>query len=76
MNEYSVEQEMAMEHWRRCFSQLACLANGAIEGIPRLLAEAEAALPIFNPPREIEAFFSHCKKLIREMNNMIARARE
>jgi len=40
------------------------------------LAEAEVALPIFNPPSEIEAFFSHCKELIREMKNMIARARE
>jgi len=40
------------------------------------LAEVEAALPIFNPPREIEAFFSHCKELIREMKNMIVRARE
>jgi len=67
---------MAMEHWRRCFLQLASLTNGAIEDIPRLLAEAEVALPIFNLPREIEAFFSHCKELIREMKNIIVRARE
>jgi len=52
------------------------LANGAIEDILRLLAKAEAALLIFNPPREIEAFFSHCKELMKEMKNMIARARE
>jgi len=34
MNEYTVEQEMTIEHWKRCFSQLAALANGAIEEIP------------------------------------------
>ena len=76
MNEYTTEQEMIIEHWKRCFSQLAALANGAIEEIPRLLPEAEAALPIFNPPREIEAFFNHCKKLMREMKSMIVRVRE
>ena len=76
MNGYTVEQEMTIEHWKRCFSQLAALANGAIEEIPRLLAEAEAALPIFNPPREIESFFNHCKKLMREMKSMIVRVRE
>jgi len=76
MNGYTVEQEMTIEHWKRCFSQLAALANGAIEEIPRLLAEADTALPIFNLPREIEAFFNHCKKLMREMKSMIVRVRE
>ena len=58
------------------FLTAAALANGAIEEIPRLLAEAETALPIFNLPREIEAFFNHCKKLMREMKSMIVRVRE
>jgi len=52
MNEYAVEQKMTIEHWNRCFSQLAALVNGAIEDIPLLLVEAETALPMFNPPRE------------------------
>jgi len=52
------------------------LANGAIEEIPRLFAKGETALPIFNLPREIEAFFNHCKKLMREMKSMIVRVRE
>ena len=76
MNEYTTEQEMSIEHYKRCFSQLAALANGAIEEIPRLLAEAETPLAIFNPPREIESFFNHCKKLMREMTSMIVRVRE
>jgi len=61
---------MAIEHWK------AALANGAIEDIPQLLAEVEAALPIFNLPREFEAFFSHYKELMREMKSMITKARE
>ena len=40
---YMAEQERTVEHWKRCFSQLAALANGAIDGVPRMLAEAESA---------------------------------
>ena len=58
------------------FLTVGFLGKWSIKDISRLLVEAEAALPIFNPPREIEAFFSHCKELIREMKNIIVRARE
>jgi len=69
-------QEGNIRHWKESFSQLAALANGAIEDIPRLLSEAESALPIFNPPKKIETFLDHCKKLIEEMRSMISRARD
>jgi len=75
MNDYTLEQEWNIGHWKKCFSQLAALANGAIEDIPRLLSEVESALPIFNPLEKIETFLDHCKKLIGEMKSMISRAR-
>jgi len=39
--EYMVEQEKDVVHWQRNFSQLAALANGANEDIPRMLREAD-----------------------------------
>ena len=76
MKEYTVEQGQDIEHWKRCFSQLASLTNTAMENVPKLLADAESAMPIFNPPREIEAFLSHCQELVGEMKNVMARARD
>jgi len=73
VNDYTLEQEWNIRHWKKCFSQLAALVNGAIEDIPRLLSEVESALPIFNPLEKIETFLDHCKKLIREMKSMISR---
>jgi len=75
MNDYTLEQKWNIRHWKKCFSQLAALANGAIKDIPRLLSETESALPNFNPPEKIETFLDHCKKLIKEMKSMISRAR-
>jgi len=76
MNDYTLRQEWNIRHWKKIFSQLAALANGAIEDIPRLLSEVESALPIFNPPKKIETFLDHYKKLIEEMKSMISRARD
>ncbi|KAG2408055.1 uncharacterized protein HKW66_Vig0028770 [Vigna angularis] len=76
MKEYIVEQELVTEHWRRSFSQLASLANEAIKDVPKLLADAESALPIFNPPEKVETFLNYCKKLIREMKNVMAEAHD
>jgi len=76
MNEYVVEQGRITEHWKICFSQLASLANGAIKNVPKLLADVESAMPIFNPPKRIEAFLNHCKKLMEEMKNVMARAQD
>jgi len=73
---YMAEQERTVKHWKRCFSQLATLANGAIDGVPRMLAEVESSLFFFNPPREVKTFIEHCKGLVAEMKNMISRARE
>jgi len=75
MNDYTLEHEWNIRHWKKCFLQLAALANGAIKDIPRLLSEAESTLPIFNPLERIETFLDHCKKLIVEMKSMISRAR-
>jgi len=37
---------------------------------------AEAAMPIFNPPKGIEAFLNYYKKLVGEMKNVMARAQD
>jgi len=73
---YMAEQERTVEHWKRCFSQLVALANGAIDGVLRMLAEAESSLFFFNPPREVKTFIEHCKGLVAEMKNMSSCARE
>ena len=76
MNEYVVEQGRITEHWKTCFSQLASLANGAIENVPKLLVDDESAMSIFNPPKGIEAFLNHYKKLMEEMKNVMVRAQD
>jgi len=73
---YMAEQEGTIEHCKRCFSQLAALANGAIDGVPRMLAEAESSLFFFNPPREVKTFIEHYKGLVAKMKSMISHARE
>jgi len=50
--DYMVEQEKDVVHWRRNFSQLATLANGAIDDIPRMLREADT-VTFRDPPREV-----------------------
>ncbi|KOM40624.1 hypothetical protein LR48_Vigan04g082200 [Vigna angularis] len=73
---YTVEQERVTENWKRSFSQLASLANDAIKDVPKILADVESALPIFNPPKKVEAFLNYCKKLMREMKNVMAETRD
>jgi len=69
------ELKGAVEHWKRCFSKLAAMANGAIEHVPKMLTDAEIAMPIFNPSKAIEDFLSYYRKLVGEMKNIVARAR-
>jgi len=73
---HMAEQERVAAHWRNCFSQLAALANGAIDGVPRMLSEVESSLFFFNPLSEVKIFIEHCKGLVVEMKSMIARARD
>ena len=70
------EQGNAVAHWKVCFSQLAALANGAIDGIPKMLREAEATLIFYNPPKEVENFLEHYKLLVGVMKGMVACARK
>jgi len=37
-----------------------------------MLTDAEIAIPIFNPPKAIEDFLGYCRKLVREMKNIVA----
>ncbi|KOM55225.1 hypothetical protein LR48_Vigan11g120400 [Vigna angularis] len=76
MEDRIVEQERVVDHWKESFSQLAALANGAIENVPRMVSDAEAITHFYNPPEEIKLFISHCKWLVGEMKAFIARARE
>ena len=73
--DYMVEQEKDVAHWQRNFSQLAALANGAIEDVPRMLREADA-VTFCDPPREVQIFLNHCKWLVEQMNILIARVRD
>ncbi|CAL0323598.1 unnamed protein product [Lupinus luteus] len=66
-------QEIITTRWMTRFAQIAYLANEAIDDIPHLLREAEAMMDPFNTPREIKGFICHCKELIGEMMDMIAR---
>ena len=75
MKEHIAEQETDVKHWKESFSQLAALANGAIEDIPRMVLEAEASTHFCSPPVEVERFINHCKWLIGEMKSFITRAR-
>jgi len=47
--DYMVEQEKDVAHWQRNFSQLAALASGAIEDVPRMLREADT-VTFCDPP--------------------------
>jgi len=55
------DQERDIIHWKTCFSQLAALANGAIDEVPRMLKEADISLMFFNPPNAVQNFLNHCK---------------
>ncbi|KOM25692.1 hypothetical protein LR48_Vigan161s000100 [Vigna angularis] len=76
MEDHIAEQEVAVRHWKESFSQLAALANEAIEDIPKMVLDAEASTHFYSPPEEIELFINHCKWLVGEMKSFIARARE
>jgi len=73
--DYMVEQEKDVAHWQRNFSQLAALANGAIEDVPRMLREADA-VTFRDPPREVQIFLDHCRWLVEQMKILIARVRD
>jgi len=66
-------EEHITKHWKMCFSQLAALANGAIEDVPRMLREADVSLTFRTVPKEVETFLDHCKWLVGLMKNMVAR---
>jgi len=70
------EQGNAVAHWKMWFSQLAALANGTIDEIPKMLPEAEVALTFYNPPKEVKNFLERCKWLVGIMKNMITRAKK
>ncbi|KOM43245.1 hypothetical protein LR48_Vigan05g084900 [Vigna angularis] len=76
MEDHIVEQEEAVKHWKGSFSQLAMLANGAIEDIPKMVLDAEASTHFCSPLEEIKLFINHCKCLVGEMKSFIARAQE
>ncbi|KOM47161.1 hypothetical protein LR48_Vigan07g086500 [Vigna angularis] len=76
MEDHIAEQEEAVKHWKGSFSQLAMLANGAIEDIPKMVLDAEASTHFCSPPEEIKLFINHCKWLVGEMKSFIARAQE
>ena len=76
MKEYTIEKGKDIEHWKRCFSQLASLTNAVMENVPKLLADAKFAMLVFNPPGEIKAFHNHCQELVGEMKNVMARAQD
>ena len=69
------QQEKDVAHWRRNFSQLATLANGAIADVPRMLREVDA-VTFRDPPQEVQIFLDHCKWLVEQMKILIARARD
>jgi len=69
--DYMVEQEKDVVHWRRKFSQLAALANGAIDDIPRMLREVDT-VTFRDPPREVQIFLDHYKWLVEQMKILIA----
>jgi len=76
LENHIADQERDIAHWRSCFSQLAALANGAIEDVPRMLREADSSLMFFNLPDSVQFFLNHCKYLVEQMKAMIARSRD
>jgi len=67
------EHEYITKHWKMCFSQLAALANEAIEDVSRMLREADVSLTFHTVPNEVETFLDHCKWLVGLMKDMVAR---
>jgi len=76
LENHIAEQEKIIVHWKTCFSQLAALANGAIDEVPRMLREADISLMFFNPPDAVQNILNHCKYLVEQMKNMIASAKK
>jgi len=76
LENHIADQERDIIHWRTCFSQLAALANGAIEDVPRMLREADSSMMFFNFPDSAQTFLNHCKYLVEQMKVMIARSRD
>ena len=72
---FMAEREKVAEYWKNCFSQLASIANGAIDDVPWMLSNAESSLKFYNPPEDITVFIEHCKQLVGVMKDFIARAR-
>jgi len=54
---------------------MAALANGAIEDVPRMLREADA-VTFRDPPREVQIFLDHCKRLVEQMKILITHVRD
>jgi len=73
LEEHLKEHKHITEHWKTCFSQLAALANGTIEGVQKMLREADASLTFHTVPKEVEIFLYHCKWLVGLMKDMVAR---
>ena len=69
-------RERLIEHWKTCFSQLASLANAAIEDVPRMLREVDVTLMFRTVPKEVESFIEYCKWLVGLMKEMVARSRD
>jgi len=76
LENHIADQERDIIHWKTCFSQLAALANGAIEDVPRMLREADSSLMFFNFPDSVQTFLNHCKYLVEHMKVIIARSRD
>jgi len=61
MEDCIVEQEEVVKYLKKSFSQLAPLANGAIEDIPKMVSNAKMIPQFCDPPQEIKIFINHCK---------------
>jgi len=44
--------------------------------MPRMLRKADISLAFFNPLEKVQNFLDHCKYLVEEMENIIARAKK
>ena len=73
MEEHLKEHEHITKHWKMCFSQLAVLANGAMEDVPGMLREVDVSLTFHTVPKEVETFLDHCKWLVGLIKDMVAR---
>jgi len=73
LEEHLKEHEHITKHWKMCVSQLATLANGAIEDVPRMLREADVSLTFRTIPKEVETFLDNYKWLVGLMKDMVAR---